>query len=186
MNNYRISYRYANALLELAIEQNMLEQVYHDIDMMCEVFRESRDLRLLLKSPVISSEKKLGILDTVFGKNIEVLTWKFIEILVKKRRDDHLAGIMEAFIEIYRKSKNIHVVKVTTAVPLDDYLRNRLLTVLKQETGAAEIVLNEKVDAKVIGGLVVKTEDRMFDNSIKKKVQSLRLEFSDESYKVGF
>lgn len=186
MNNYRINYRYANALLELANERNELKRVYQDIDLMCEVFRENRDLRLLLKSPVIYSEKKLAILDSVFKKEIAEITWKFVEILVKKRREEHLGGIMESFIDIYRKSKNIQVVKVTTAIAIDEYLRDKLHAVLKQETGAAEIILHEKVDAKVMGGVVVKTEDKMFDNSLKKKIQSLRLEFSDDTYKVGF
>jgi F-type H+-transporting ATPase subunit delta len=186
MNNYRVNNRYATALYELAVEQNQLEQTYHDILMGCTSLSESRELRLLLKSPIIQSDKKVKILESLFRDKVGIVTWKFIEILVKKRREEHLAGILEAFIEIYRKAENIRVVSVTTAFPLDDSLKKRLLETLKKETGAKEIVLNEKVDEKVVGGILVTVDDKMFDNSIYKKLQVLQLEFSDSTYEKGF
>jgi len=185
MNNSRINLRYATALLEFAAERNQIEETYNDVQLMTQVIQQNRDLRLLLKSPVVFSDKKLNILNQVFQGKVGKVTFGFIEILIRKRREEALAGILESFIQIYRKSKNIKTAQVTTSVPLDNQLKVQLHDLLSKQTGS-QIIIEEIVDPDILGGLIVKIEGVKFDDSIRKKINNLRQEFNTNTYIKGF
>ncbi len=185
MNDYRINLRYATALFEFAAEKNRIEEVYNDVVLISEVCEESKDLRLMLKSPVIFPDKKIKVLRELFKAKLSELTYAFVEILVRKRREEYLAGIMKAFIDIYRGSKNIKVAEVTSATPLDVDTRERLIKKLEVQTGSS-IILKEITDPTIIGGLLVRIEGVTFDDSIRKKVQDLRQEFNVNTYIKGY
>ena len=185
MNNHRINLRYATALFEFASEMNQVEQTFHDVKMIAEICNENRDLRLMLKSPVIFSDKKLKVLDEILKGKIGSVTKGFIEILVRKRREEYLPGILNSFIDIYRKSKNIKLAQVTTSNGLDKDLREQLISILTQQTGS-EILLEEHVDKDILGGLIVKIEGVKFDDSVRKKINTLKQEFNVNTYIKGF
>lgn len=185
MDNFRINLRYATALFENAQEKGMVEETYNDVRLVSGVCEENRELKLLLKSPVIFGDKKLKILNLIFKEKIGIVTWTFIAILVKKRREEYLTGISNAFIDIYRESKGIKVARVTSAVAMDDSIRTELTNLLKQQT-KSEILLEEKVDPEILGGLIVKIEGFKFDDSIRKKILDLKQEFKVNTYVKGY
>jgi F-type H+-transporting ATPase subunit delta len=185
MNNHRINLRYATALFEFAAEMNQVEQTFNDVKLIADICNENRDLRLMLKSPVIFSDKKLKVLDEILKGRIGSVIKGFIEILVRKRREEYLPGILNTFIEIYRKSKNIKLAQVTTARILDKENKEQLINILTQQTGS-EIILEEHVDVVILGGLIVKIEGVKFDDSVRKKINTLRQEFSVNTYIKGF
>ncbi len=185
MSNYRINLRYASALYDFAVEKDQVEQTYNDVQLIADITNSSRELRLLLKSPVIFSDKKLKVLHELFKDKIGIVTYTFMSILLKKRREENLHGIANSFIDIYRRHKGIKVAQVTTATPLDSALKNQLISILKNQANA-EIILEEIVDPSILGGLIVKIEGVKFDDSIRKKIQSLQQEFNVNTYKKGF
>lgn len=185
MDNFRINHRYATALFDFAEERNEVEQTYEDVNTLADAINQNRELKLLLKSPVIFTDKKLKIIDMIFKGKIGKVTQTFIEILVKKRREEYLPGIAKAYIDLYRESKGIKLAQITSAIPLDDNLRNQLISLLAKQTGAI-IILEEHVDPEIIGGLIVKIEGVKFDDSIRKKITDLKQEFNVNTYIKGF
>lgn len=185
MENSRIHIRYAKALFDLAIEQRLLEQVFADMKLISETICNSRELDVILRSPIIQTEKKLSIIKNVFQQNTCILTQKYLEIIVRKRRESFIKGIANGFIHFYKEHKKIKEVIMRTAVPLEKDTCNRIIDIMKQKTGF-EIELKEIVDPKLIGGFVITMDDKQFDSSILKQVKRLKKEFDINLYKKGF
>lgn len=185
MANNKINLRYATALYELAAEKDQVEQAYSDIELIAQTIRENKDLKLLLKSPVIFTDKKLRIINEIFAGKIGEITRNFMIILARKRREEHLDGIAESFIDLYREARNIKLARVITATVLDKEQREQLMGILTKQTGS-EIILEEIMDPSIIGGIIVKMEGIKFDDSIKSKIQALKQEFNVNTYIKGY
>lgn len=181
MDDPRINVRYARAYFELATENKVLEKASADMLTLGEVCRQNRDFRLLLKSPVVNADKKIAIVRSIFGSTFSKLAMSFVEIIIRKRREMHLYQIALAFGDIYRESKNIKQVTITTVNPVSATMRNELTRILTEQTGSI-IELHEKTDPDIIGGIVVKLEGMQFDNSIRKRLKALRSEFNVNTY----
>jgi len=181
MDNPRINIRYARALFELAHENNVLDQTSADMKLLAQVCDENRDFRLLLKSPVVMVDKKIAIVRALFSKQLGKLSMAFIEIIIRKRREEHLYNIAVKFADIFREHGNIRKAVVTTVHPLNEKMRKELLETLSAQTGST-IELIEETDASIIGGLIVKLEGIQFDDSIRKKMQNLKSEFNINTY----
>ena len=124
MRNPRLANRYAKSLLDLAVEQNSLEPVLKDMELIHKTCADSRELTVVLRSPVIGPEKKLAIIDAIFQDKIQKITKLFLALLVKKGREFFLPEMAEVFVKQYKVYKNIHVVHFTTAVAIDEDLKN--------------------------------------------------------------
>ena len=127
MNNPRLAGRYAKSLLDLAIEQNQLDVVYADINLLKEINKSNPDFVSLLKSPIVSSDKKDKIIQAVIGDKVCKLTMLFINLLTSKTREGNLPEIVTTFIEQYNSLKNIQTVKLTTAHPISEELKNSIV-----------------------------------------------------------
>src|ERR1700694_2946562 len=116
MPNPRLAFRYAKSLLDLAVEKEQLEQVYADMLYLQQLTKMSRDFLNLLRSPVVSPDRKQGIIESIVSKNIGPITAAFTRLLTAKGREGELPEIITAFIQQYRTRKGIHIVKLTTAM----------------------------------------------------------------------
>lgn len=181
MDNPRINIRYARALFELAKENKALEEAHADMALLALVCRQNRDLQVLLKSPVINAKKKISIIREIFSKTMGKIAMSFIEIIIRKRREEHLYNIAMKFGDLFREHNNIKKAVVTTISPLTDAMRKELSDVLSKQTGSS-IELTEEIDPAIIGGLIVKLEGVQYDDSIRKKLQNLRSEFSTNTF----
>jgi F-type H+-transporting ATPase subunit delta len=181
MSDFRVASRYAKSLLDLAEEKGTLEQVRQDMQLFTKTAEESRDLRLLLKNPIVKSDKKHAILDAIFGGKVSELTSKFFEIIAKKNREAVLESVAAEFETQYNLRKGIQTATVVTAVPLDAALRGQFQQMVANKTGKT-IQLEEKVDPSLIGGFVLTIGDTQVDDSIKSSLQRLRNKFNDNTY----
>src|SRR5438105_3956804 len=124
MQNPRLATRYAKSLLDLAVERNSVDAVLKDMQVLDEICRISHEFTVMLRSPVISGDKKLHVIAEVLkGRSMNELTDGFIKLLVAKGRELNLAEIAQAYITQYNKLKNIRIVKLTTAIPVADSLK---------------------------------------------------------------
>lgn len=105
MADIRVSSRYAKSLLSLAVEQNCLEQVAKDMHFIEKVISENKPLLLLLKSPIIKTDKKISILSEIFEKNISAVSFSFIKIIARKKREVILQNIASSFNAQYKKER---------------------------------------------------------------------------------
>lgn len=182
MRESRVSHRYAKSLLDLALERGQLEPVSEDMRVVLETIRNSRDFSVLLKSPVVKTDKKQEILKAIFGGKIGVITTAFIDIITRKRREGELEAIAEAFVTQYKKHKQILTAVITTAQGLDERLRAQVLEVVKQSAGGKSIELVEKTDKGLIGGFVLRVGDKQVDASVIRQIRNLERNFSENPY----
>lgn len=180
-----ISQRYARALFGLAIEMKVLEDVKNDIDLIAKVTSENPQFRRLLMSPIISAGKKNSIIKGIFDKKINKLTFKFLQLVIRKERELYLKEITEAFEKMYNDHHNILKASVISAIPLDKENRKALLKILEEQTHKT-ILLEEKTDESLIGGFVVKMDDRKYDASLRYKLDRLRKSFEKNLYVKTF
>ncbi|MBR9999033.1 MAG: ATP synthase F1 subunit delta [Cyclobacteriaceae bacterium] len=175
MSNYRIAKRYARSLVGLSIEKDRLEEVMKDMDMLNSLCIHNRDFILFLKNPIIHSYQKLSILKKIFKDNINDMTFKFIDIVTRKSRENVLPEIAAEFLDQYRKYRKIEVVEVTTPIKLDKKLRAEFANLAKNHIGKEwKVELVEKVDEELIGGYIVKIGDRQIDNSVSSKLREIK------------
>ena len=117
MKDLKVSNRYAKALLELAVETNNLEDCYSDMNTVLTVSQESKDFYLLLKSPIIKTDKKIIIIEEVFSNKLSELTNGFIKIIICKKREAILDSVAKSFISLYKEKKNIISAKLVLEFP---------------------------------------------------------------------
>ena len=186
MQNPRLANRYAKSLLTLAIEKNQLDTVYKDIEFLQSVAKLNKEFVVVLKSPVISSEKKESIIGAVTSGKISDLTSLFIRLLIRKGREMNLPDITTAFIEQYKEHKNIHSVKLTTATPVSDELKESIVNQIKSQTDLKNIELTTEINDKLIGGFILQIGDKEVDASIAYDLNLIRKQFlnNDFIYKI--
>jgi len=169
--------RYAQALFDLALEMKIQDKVVKDMQLTGEVLREHRELRILMKNPVVDDFKKVKLLDAVFGGHIQKLTQKFFALIVKKDREMYLEPVCEAFISIYQKYNNILPLELTMAFEADKATKNAIIEKVAKAT-KMDVELHEHIKKDIIGGFIINYEDYQFDASVKTQLKALQNEFS--------
>ena len=181
MNNPRLATRYAKSLLDLSIEQNGLEEVYADMKLLQHINKSNPDFVALLRSPIITSDKKDKIIDAIIGNKVSKLTTLFIHLLTAKTRESNLPEIVTAFITQYNKLKNIQTVKLTTATPISDELKNSIVAKIKS-TVTGEVEIETSVKDELIGGFKLEMGGTLIDASILRDLNDVKKQFLNNEY----
>jgi F-type H+-transporting ATPase subunit delta len=183
MQNPRLATRYAKSILDLAIERDSLDAVLKDMQAINRICQASHDFEVMLRSPVISGDKKLTVIYMVLKNyDINILTKGFIDLLVNKSRELNLPEIAAAFVTQYNTLKNIRLVKLTTASPMNDAIKSTVVAKIASYMPNDTIELTTEVDESLIGGFVLETDDKLYDASIKKSLNDVRSKVVDTSY----
>ena len=172
-----VASRYAKSLIDLAIETKQLEEVRKDMQLIKQVCNSTHEFVLMLESPVVKTDKKMAIFQAVFKGKISATTQAFLNLIATKRREGYIDDIANAFDDQYKLHMNITTVKVDTATALDAKSKKAILEVVKK-TVTGEIELIEKVNPELIGGFVLTIDDKQIDQSVKRKLNDLRKDFS--------
>lgn len=181
MTNPRLATRYAKSLVDLAKEQNQLETVYADMKTLQSINRGNADFVAMLRSPVIASDKKEKIIAAITEGKVSKLTNLFINLLTQKTREGNLPEIITAFITQYNEIHNIQTVKLTTAVPVSDQIKNEIVNKVKAGKDL-KVELETKVDPSLIGGFMLEAGDTLVDASIQRDLNDVRKQFLSNVY----
>lgn len=181
MTDSKVARRYAKSLFDLAIERNQLEQIYQDVLRIDLTVAHNRELGVMLKSPLVHNYKKNAILKEIFGSSIQTMTTEFLRIITAKGRESYIPAITKQFIHIYKESKGIRTVYVTTATPLDADTKANVIQMLMQNKGGT-VELVEKVNPEIIGGIIIREEDDQIDSSIVNSLHRMRASFHAKEY----
>ncbi|QRR01742.1 ATP synthase F1 subunit delta [Dyadobacter sandarakinus] len=173
-----VASRYAKSLIELAKEQNSLEAVYQDMLLFKDTADKNRGLMLALKSPIVRHEKKLGILKSLFEARVNPITYAIFTIITRKNRESILDEIALEFIKSYNLYKGIQNATVVSSTPLTDELRQRISNLVLSSTGK-QVQLSEKVDPSLIGGFLLRIDDRQIDASLRSRLNELKLQLTN-------
>lgn len=183
MSNQRVAYAYAKSLMELAIERGQLEEVFQDLLHLADLAKSNRDLELAMRNPIVNADKKLKILKALFEKRGTTdATMAFFEILCRKNRIDVILEAAREFEAQYRLHKSIQVAEVTTTFPLDDQLRAEFIKIVLEISGMETVKLVEKINPDLIGGFILRVNDRQLDESLSSKLRELKFQFSQNLY----
>lgn len=170
--------RYAKSLIDLSTEQNALEEIKNDMVLFEQVVSDHSELEAILKNPIVPLDKKLGILTDVFGAKVHQITSSFLKLVVNKGRSAILFDTAKQFVAQYNLIKGIVTAEVTSAIALTETSRAEVVSLVKKEMGANEVIVKEKVDEKLIGGFILKVGDKQFDASIASGLNKLKKEFA--------
>jgi len=173
MNTYLVSERYAAALFELAVEKDAVEEVYQDSLLILQTCENSKDLRLLLKSPIINTGKKRSIVQDIFEKYINRLTLEYMLIMVRKKREQFLPSVASQFVELYKQFKNILTVNFKSPVAPEPQIKKQILELMKNYANA-DIDLKTEIDESLIGGFILRWKDKQYDASIRREIENMR------------
>ena len=182
MGDIKVASRYAKSLLKIALEEKVLDELYADMQLIKEVCSTNRQLVILLKSPVIKGDKKLAILNAIFNKHLSKVAITFITLITKKKRAGIIGDIAASFIDTYKLHKNIKTAQITSAIALSKAQKDNIIAILNDTENASNVDIEEKVDKDIIGGLIVRVGDKQIDESIKRKLKTLEMEFDENPY----
>jgi len=174
VQNSKLANRYSKALLDLALERNALDAVNKDMKSLVSVCESSRDLQMLLKSPIIKTDKKIAVLLQLFD-GFHALSKDFISLISRNRRESDLYLIAKDFNRLFLEYKNIQQVVITSAAALDVSTREKVLGITIKATNS-EIELIERINPSLIGGFVLRIGDIQLDTSIATKIRRVRRE----------
>jgi F-type H+-transporting ATPase subunit delta len=178
----RLAGRYAKSLIDISKEQGQLEKVYEDMVTLQSINKSSRDFVTLLRSPVVPADKKNKVITAVTEGKISTLTASFIRLLVSKGREAVLPEIITAFIGQYKKFKNIHPVKLTTAAPISDALKSQIINKIRETSDMQNIELETVVDQNLIGGFTLQAGDKLVDASIAYDLREISKQFENNDF----
>ena len=182
MPNPRLASRYAKSLIDLAIEKDQLEKIFVDMQWLEQVLEKSRDFANLLKSPIVKPSKKQQVVAAIIKDGVSDVTALFVRLLIAKGRETNLPEIISAFIAQYKKYKNIYIVKLATAYPLSEDLKNAIIDQIRKTSVMQHIELETEVDQDLIGGFVLESGDKLIDASIAYDLKQIARQFENNDF----
>jgi F-type H+-transporting ATPase subunit delta len=182
MPNPRLAGRYAKSILDLSIEKNQLDNVYHDMVFLKGICDTNRDFVNFLRSPIVKADKKEKTLTAITTGRISELTAAFIKLLTTKGREPLLPEITVAFIAQYKDHKDIHIVRLVTAIVASEELKNEITGKVRSMLKMENIELHESVDPGIIGGFILEIGDKLIDASGAYDRRVIRKEFEDNDF----
>ena len=182
MSSTKLAYRYAKSIIDLALEKGLLEEVTNVMRLINDTTDKVREFYLMLKSPIVTGDKKIEVTKLIFHGKITDITENFMDILMRKNRESHLPEIIDSFIHQYNVLKGITPVIITSATELSKDAIDEVLNKLKQTAHLQTIQLETKIDADLVGGYILQWEDKLIDNSIRRGLTILKDEFENNDY----
>ena len=169
-----VARRYAQALLELGVEQWQLDRVVEEVAAIAAAWESSADLRNAVENPLVShAAKKAVIVDLAERISATATVRDTLLLLVDRRRMKCLPYLARMLRELADARRGMVRAEVTTAVPLSDAFYARLELRLEKMTGK-RVAIDRKTDASLIAGVVTRIGDRIIDGSLRTRLLSIR------------
>jgi len=177
MSVSRIASRYAKSLIYFAQENNKLDEVRTDMALLDKAL-ESRDLVMLLKSPIVNELKKKEIFNVLFDGKLSDTTLGFLNIIMNKGREEYIPAISNEFEAQYKLMKGISEVKLTTATPISEAnLSSIKAKLLSSNETSQEVEIDTIVDPSILGGFIIEIGDKLYNDSIAYKLSQMKKGF---------
>jgi len=177
MSEITVAIRYAKSLIDLSVEQKALEAVNADMEFFVRTIKANSELNAVLVNPIIYHDKKIQILDAIFGGKVSPVTIAFFKLMVNKNRAEVLYPAAQEFINQYDVINNIIKATVVSAAELSEANKKTIIAEIEASTKGT-VKLTAKVDPTLIGGFILTVGDRQVDTSISSSLTKLKKEFS--------
>lgn len=171
--NTQVLQPYASALMSLAKSNNLSEQFGNDIRSLLSMLDSSEELRQFLANPLIKPDAKKAVIQQITGEEINPLMRSFLSLLVDKGRILFLEGIGKQYLTQLRELNQTVLAEVTSAVPLSEAQQQTVSEKVQAMTGARQVEIETKIDADLIGGVVIKVGSQVIDASLRGQLRRL-------------
>ena len=166
--------RYAAALYAQADDTSSLDEVVAQMEALGRLVDESPDFRRLLSDPTLdANQARQAALAALASQGIGKLVQNFVGVVATNRRLAGLRAMVSAFAALVAQKRGVVVAHVASAHPLSDVQREQLRARLI-EAGYGQVRIDESVDPSLLGGLVVRVGARLYDTSLKSRLQRLQ------------
>ena len=170
----RIAHVYAEALMNVAEQRGLATEIDQELQgIVSQVFSTSPDIERALASPVLKRSAKTPILERAFQGNVSDLLFTFLNVLNSKDRLVLIRNVAFAYSDLLDERAKRLRVSVRSAVPLTEEQSEKLRLTIGQSTGL-EVMLAARVDASLLGGMIVQVGDKVFDSSVRTRIDTIR------------
>ena len=150
-----------------------MDEVYDEALSLRDILADNSEYINLLNHPKITEEEKQDMLAKAFGDSLSDTLGGFLKLVVKKGRFSDILKILDVFIGMVRKYKKIGVAYVTSATALDKPEQDEIEKKLLDTTAYESLIMNYDTDRELIGGLIIRLDDRVVDSSIRSKLEHM-------------
>lgn len=164
--------RYAQALYDIAEEKNIVDELEQELKQVAGVVKEYGEVHKILDHPRVTAAQKKELLSGLFGGRVSEVVENFLALLVDKRRETFLLDIIDEYINIADRARNVVEARVSSAVELTAEEKDNLVEALRRITGK-EVRPAYSVDATLLGGVVVRIGDKVLDGSVRNYLAAL-------------
>lgn len=164
--------RYAEALFEVAVELDKLEEFRKEMQYISDVFNENNELTVVFEHPKLSKLEKKDILNELFKKDISTESLNLCYIMVDKGRSKHIKMVSSEYNKLANEKQGIVEARAITAVKMTDEELKTLQTTLSKKLDKT-VDLSNAIDDSVVGGVVVEVEGKVIDGSIKGRLDDI-------------
>ena len=178
MKETRASIRYAKAMLAFAEEASSSQAVNDDMKLLMSLMTKNLDLNELIENPMIGADRKEAVMNAILPKASKE-TKKLFTLLAVNNRMELLPLTCDNFLQLYEAQRGEVKVILTTAIPLTLDLENQVLQKVKKLTDK-KVILENKIDSSIIGGYVIKMDDKQFDASILSQLKAIKTTLNKE------
>ena len=169
-----ISKRYARAFFDIAREQNKIEEYYQELSQFDSVISQNKSLKEFLANPIFEQASKKGVVEALIGKmGLTGMTASFLRVLVDKKRIDILNDIVVCYRQLMDEALKKVRVNVKTAFPLSEEMKSFISSNLEKAMGR-KVNMTVEEDASLLGGVVIRVGDTLYDGSIKNQLNNMR------------
>ncbi len=172
MNIGVISVRYARALLKCSSDANLEEQVFNEMVALAKAYIDVPALRETIDNPMISKETKESLLVAAVGGNPGKLTLTFFGLVLKEGRENMIQFMANSYVTLYRKKKNIIRGKLTTAVPVNAAVEQKMKAMVESNSNGV-VDFETETDPEIIGGFILEYDTYRMDASVKSNLNAI-------------
>lgn len=168
-----VAKRYAEALFSLCKEDNSLDAIHEEFSAIASVISKEKELEEFMLSPQFKRDEKKEMLDNIFGGKISETLLNLFKLLVDKARFGEATEIFNCFHERYYMEKGIVSTIVYSVVPMKAEAMATLKSNLEKQI-QKQIVIENKIDETLVGGIMLRIGDKVIDGSIKRRMELLK------------
>lgn len=169
-----VSKVYGDAYVSVVSEKNNLIDALEEIKSVKNILLENVEIIELLDSPKMDDEEKIDFIKGIFENHISVDSLGFLLTVIEKKRQAELIPILDYVIDCVKELLLIGKATVTTALPLDDSKKERIVDELLKSSHYKSLEVEYVVDESIIGGIVIRIGDRVVDSSVKTRIDKMR------------
>ncbi|MBS3808376.1 MAG: ATP synthase F1 subunit delta [Bacteroidales bacterium] len=177
-----ITLRYAKALFLEAEEHEEAEKILSEVDQITRTLEDHPELKQALKDPVIHTSQKQKILHGVFQDHISDLMLRFIQMVMRNRREGYLENMFRNYRDIFNEKRGIKTVRLTTALKLGEREKEDIKQLIRDAFDARKVDFREDVDHRIMGGFIIQVEDQLLDASVRRQLEMIRKTLFNKDY----